>query len=51
MSFWANVSGQMSLGKGRMGKCRVTREMNGMYYKVYGLPVFSCRVGEENFVD
>jgi hypothetical protein len=67
MSFWANVfwanvlwanvhlgkclSGQMSLGKCCMGKCRVTGEMNGMYYKVFGLPVFSYRVGEETFVD
>jgi hypothetical protein len=24
MSFWANVSEQMSLGKRRMGKCRIT---------------------------
>jgi hypothetical protein len=24
MSFWANVSGQMALGKRRMGKCRIT---------------------------
>jgi hypothetical protein len=48
MSFWANVSGPMSLGKCRMGKCPITNSDN--IYLLAQPPAVACSSFPQHYI-